>query len=250
MYRVYGAGAGRDTSVLLDLETAARVAVAVWYVNTEGGSLLLSEGYRPTGQENPDRYVTSASKTSLGISTQWYQVGRMDRRETPSAIIPNSNGSNLSRHSVGRALDSNAPTARDMRLRAEGCAMVGLVFNVASESWHCEPLGAPKVDLTSWYEFVRGTVQEKPAEKPKPAPVYPDSQFVAYVDGFGHYLVTALYVRKLSAKGARIAVEKLSGKGAVVLPFAEFYELWTEINAANVEDTYLLSKKGLEELVK
>ena len=249
MYRVYGAGAGSDTSVLLDLETAARVAVVVWYVNTEKGSLFLSEGYRPTGQENPDRYVTSASKTSLGISTQWYQVGRMDRGQTPSAIIPNSNGSNLSRHSVGRALDSDAPTARDMQLRAEGCAMVGLVFNVASESWHCEPLASPNVDLTSWYEFVRGTVQEKPAEKPKPAPIYPDSHFVAYVDSFGHYLVTALYVRKLSTKGAQIALDKLDSK-AVVLPFAEFYELWAEINAATVEDTYLLSKKGLEEFVK
>lgn len=173
MYKVYGAGEGRDTWVWLDLETAARVAVMVWYIESRGGTLYLSEGYRPTGSEYPDRFVTSASKTSLGISTQWYQVGRMDRRETPSAIIPNASGSNLSRHRIGRALDSNAPTARDMQLRAEGAALVGLVFNVASESWHQEPLGAipTGVDLAPWYALVKGDQDSKQeVTPPKPNP--------------------------------------------------------------------------------
>lgn len=170
MYRVWGCGTGKDTSALFELDMAARVAVAVWYVDSQGGSVHHSEGYRPTGSESPDRFVTRASQTSLGMSTQWFQVGRMDRGETPSAIIPRPDGSNASAHNRGRAWDSNAPTVRDMQFRAEGCALVGLVFNVPSESWHCEPLGAvpSAVDLAPWIEFVQGVVTPTPPASPQP----------------------------------------------------------------------------------
>lgn len=149
MYRVYGCGAGKNSSVLLDLETAARVAVMVWYVQQKGGTTHMTEGYRPVGVE-ADQYVTDASRTSTGGSNQWFQWGRYQRGLTPSAAWPGT-----SRHGEGRALDSNAPTAHDMRLRAEGAWLAGLVFNVPSESWHCEPLGTPQTDLTPWYEFVK-----------------------------------------------------------------------------------------------
>lgn len=155
MLRVNGAGSGKGSSVLLERDTAARVAAVVHYVAFNGGSLILDEGHRPTGIPS-DRYVTIASRTSTGGSNQWFQVGRMDRGETPSAIIPNANGSNLSRHAVGRAIDWNAPTARDMRLRAEGMARAGMVANVSSETWHAEPLGTPTIDLTPFYRLVDG----------------------------------------------------------------------------------------------
>lgn len=122
--------------------------------------------------------MTRASQTSLGMSTQWFQVGRMERGETPSAIIPRADGSNASAHNRGRAWDSNAPTTRDMRLRAEGCALVGLVFNVASKSWHCEPLGAvpSSVDLAPWIKFVQGVVTPaKPATPSTPLHVREDT---------------------------------------------------------------------------
>ncbi|MGO2751782.1 MAG: hypothetical protein ACTIA6_17160 [Pseudoclavibacter sp.] len=112
------------------------------------------------------------------MSTQWFQVGRMERGETPSAIIPRADGSNASAHNRGRAWDSNAPTTRDMRLRAEGCALVGLVFNVASKSWHCEPLGAvpSSVDLAPWIKFVQGVVTPaKPATPSTPLHVREDT---------------------------------------------------------------------------
>lgn len=166
MFSVHGAGKGKSTSVLLELDMAARVAVQVWYVESKGGTLYLNEGYRPAGVE-ADRYVRVASDTSTGGSNAWYQVGRADRGETPSALPPT--GPNPTKHLKGRALDSNAPTTHDMKLRAEGAALVGLVFNVPSESWHEEPLlPVPSaVDLAPWIKFVQGVVTPT---TPTPAP--------------------------------------------------------------------------------
>ena len=179
MYRVWGCGEhvedgvkAKDTSALFELDMAARVAIAVWYVDSQGGSVRMSEGWRPTGIRS-DADVHSASQTSMGMSTQWFQVGRMWRGETPSAIIPNADGSNASAHNRGRAWDSNAPTQSDMRLRAEGCALAGLRFNVPSESWHCEPLWPvpSTVDIRPWIEFVKG--KAAPAT-PAPTPIPKD----------------------------------------------------------------------------
>lgn len=171
LYRVWGCGSGKGTSVLLELYTAARVAIMVWYVDSEDGSLHLTEGHRPRGVPS-DRNARREQDTSLGISTQYYQHGRYlrwlagDPTGTPSAINPDVRDSN---HTGGRALDSNAPTTRDMQLRAEGAALAGLVFNVASESWHCEPLlpVPDSVDLGPWIEFVKG---ETPPAAPAPTP--------------------------------------------------------------------------------
>lgn len=171
LYRVWGCGSGKGTSVLLELYTAARVAIMVWYVGSEGGSLHLTEGHRPRGVPS-DRNARREQDTSLGVSTQYYQHGRYlrwlagDPTGTPSAINPDVRDSN---HTGGRALDSNAPTTRDMQLRAKGAALAGLVFNVASESWHCEPLlpVPASVDITPWLAFVKGETTPTPS----PAPV-------------------------------------------------------------------------------
>lgn len=150
MQAVTGSG---GTSVRLSDNMAPRVAFMVRGVESEGGTLYLTEGYRPTGRENPDRYVRFESQTSTGTSTQWFQVGRMDRGET-SAIIPNADGSNLSRHSTGDAIDCNVPTSRDMQLRAKYAIQAGLVANVAGESWHFEALRAPTVNLDTEKGFL------------------------------------------------------------------------------------------------
>lgn len=165
MFRVYGAGKGRKSSGLFELHMAARVAILVWYMEQNGADLYINEGFRPTGIRS-DADVRLPFMTSAGISTQWFQVGRMWRGETPSAIVPNASGSNLSKHRTGEALDSNAPTLRDFMLRAQGAYLAGLVFNVASESWHCEPLAEPKTDLGPWVATVQGVVT--PA-KPTPS---------------------------------------------------------------------------------
>ena len=143
MQTVRGSG---GTSVRLSDTMAPRVAYVVRQVEGMGGKLYLDEGYRPTGVYS-DTAVRDASQTSEGVSTQWFQVGRMWRGETPSAIIPNADGSNLSRHRSGDAIDWNAPTERDMMLRAVAMERAGLVANVPSESWHAEALRAPTVDL-------------------------------------------------------------------------------------------------------
>lgn len=157
MFRVSGAGQGRSTSGLFELHMAARVAILVWYMEQNSADLYINEGFRPTGVPS-DADVYLPFQTSAGISTQWFQVGRMWRGETPSAIVPNASGSNLSKHRTGEALDSNAPTLRDFMLRAQGAYLAGLVFNVASESWHCEPLAVPQTDLGPWVATVQGVV--------------------------------------------------------------------------------------------
>lgn len=170
MFRVYGAGKGRTTSGLFEMHMAARVAILVWYMEQNGADLYINEGFRPTGVRS-DADVPLPFMTSAGISTQWFQVGRMWRGETPSAIVPNDSGSNLSKHRTGEALDSNAPTLRDFMLRAQGAYLAGLVFNVATESWHCEPLATPKTDLGPWVATVQGVVTPTRPATPQHRPL-------------------------------------------------------------------------------
>lgn len=238
MYRVHGAGEGKSTSVLLELNMAARVAVQVWYVEQAGGDLYLNEGNRPRGVPS-DRNVRRASDTKSGESTQYFQHGRFLRGETPSAINPDVRDSN---HTGGRALDSNAPTARDMKLRAEGAYLAGLVFNVPSESWHQEPLASPRVDLAPWLESIQGVVTPTaPAPSPK-LDFQEEAMYVVFVDGLGNYLITPTFVRKIvdlpdaSAKDTIAGIEKLS-KAKIVLPFGEFYGIWSNINAGTKDDS-------------
>lgn len=166
MFRVSGAGKGRSTSGLFELHMAARVAILVWLMEQNSADLYINEGFRPTGVPS-DADVYLPFQTSAGISTQWFQVGRMWRGETPSAIVPNASGSNLSKHRTGEALDSNAPTLRDFMFRAQGAYLAGLVFNVASESWHCEPLAVPQTDLGPWVATVQGVVTPAKPTPPK-----------------------------------------------------------------------------------
>ena len=150
-----------------------------------------------------------------------------------------------SKHGWGLAMDFGTPLNRQ-----------------SSEEWkwlyaNSERFGwvwTGEADGEPWhFEFTGVNVEE--GDLASPAPVIqkpaalPDNSYVVFVDMFGHYLITPSYVRKI-ASGPRVALEKLSGVGAVVLPFAEFYELWSDINAANLGDTALLSKRSLEQFKK
>ena len=223
MYLVHGAGKGRNTSVLLELNMAARVAMQVWYVEQAGGDLYLNEGHRPRGVPS-DRNVRREQDTSLGVSTQYYQHGRYlrwlagDPTGTPSAINPDVRDSN---HTGGRALDSNAPTARDMRLRAEGAYLAGLVFNVPSESWHQEPLATPRESLAPWIKFVQGE-----AETAKPSPTKPNPNRLKEIPTM--FLATENDVPKNTAKTFLFT----ETKGAVHLKKTEQVAAWLTIFGA------------------
>ena len=217
MYRVHGAGKGRNTSVLLELNMAARVAMQVWYVEQAGGDLYLNEGNRPRGVPS-DRNARSSSQTASGESTQYFQHGRYLRGETPSAINPDVRDSN---HTGGRALDSNAPTARDMRLRAEGAYLAGLVFNVPSESWHQEPLATPRESLASWIKFVQGET-----ETAKPSPAKPNPNRLKEIPTM--FLATENDVPKNTAKTFLFT----ETKGAIHLKKTEQVAAWLTIFGA------------------
>lgn len=170
----------RGTAVRLAPDMAARVRFVVAYVTARGEDLLLTEGYRPVGAPS-DQNARRESDTASGGSTQWFQWGRYQRGETPSAAYPGS-----SRHGTGVAIDWNAPTARGMALRAEAMYMVGLVANVASESWHAEPLGPVRVDLSKF------RTESKPASKGAPALSKDEPMWLANTKDTGRiYLGTA-----------------------------------------------------------
>ncbi|MBB2959515.1 D-alanyl-D-alanine carboxypeptidase family protein [Pseudoclavibacter helvolus] len=135
MIRVSGTD---GSSVLLEADMAKRVAYVVLKMAEQGLPLHLTEGYRPVGVP-ADRYITEESKTSTGGSNQWFQKGREDRGETPSAAVPGT-----SRHGAGRAVDWST---EHMVSRAFFMAQAGLVRNIPTESWHAEPLNTPTVDL-------------------------------------------------------------------------------------------------------
>ena len=124
-------------------DLARRVKFVVENMRREGYKLNINETYRPTGIPS-DQWVTDAAKTSKGISTQWFQVGRMNRGETPSAIIPNADGSNLSRHVSGDAVDWDT---NNIQRRLDWMRVAGLHANVSSETWHAEIAGPPQVNI-------------------------------------------------------------------------------------------------------
>lgn len=134
-------------TVELEAGMALRVAYVVRMVEADGGRLNLTEGLRPVGVPS-DQYAKREQDTASGGSTQWFQWGRYqrylqgDRTGTPSAAYPGT-----SRHGLGLAIDWDAPTTRDMQLRAKHMPAAGLVANVASETWHAEGLRAPTVNL-------------------------------------------------------------------------------------------------------
>jgi len=105
----------------------------------QGVNIHINEGYRPRGIES-DQYVTVESQTSTGGSNQWFQWGRYQRGETPSAGWPPAGTS----HGWGLAADINPGRTNPVVLNA--CTQVGLIFTIASESWHCAADGTPTVD--------------------------------------------------------------------------------------------------------
>lgn len=134
---------GTDGSaVLLEPDMARRVAYVSRRMRESGAALALTEGYRPVGVQ-ADQHVRVESQTSTGGSNQWFQWGRYQRGETPSAAWPGT-----SRHGSGLAIDWASPTTADINIRSRLMAEVGLVRNVPSESWHAEPLAAARVDYS------------------------------------------------------------------------------------------------------
>lgn len=92
----------------------------------------VTETYRPVGQEDPDRRVRREEDTALGVSTQWFQKGREDRKETPSAAWPGS-----SPH--GEYIDPRGAidcSVQDLALRTSLFARVGMFARIHAEPWH------------------------------------------------------------------------------------------------------------------
>jgi hypothetical protein len=110
----------------------------------QGVTVRINEGYRPLGVP-ADRYVLREANTSTAGaplyhgSNQWFQKGREDRGETPSAGTPG-----FSSHGWGIAADIEPGRNNSIVLAA--CTQLGLIFNVASESWHMVAHGTPTVD--------------------------------------------------------------------------------------------------------
>lgn len=94
----------------------------------QGVGIHINEGYRPLGNPS-DQYVRNESQTSMGRSTQWFQWGRYQRGETPSAGWPGT-----SSHGWGMAADINP--GRNNGVVASIANSLGLSFTVPSESWH------------------------------------------------------------------------------------------------------------------
>lgn len=122
-----------------------RVRWAFAQIRAEGGDITLNEAGRPFGVPG-DADVEDSSQTASGLSTVWYQWGRYQRGETPSAANP-AGGAYASEHTQGIAIDCNAnPTS----LRAKYFPMVGLANTISSESWHWAIRGPSNVDLSDY----------------------------------------------------------------------------------------------------
>ena len=126
----------------------ARTRWAFHHIREDGGDINLNEAGRPFGVSS-DQYVRNAWETASGLSTVWYQWGRAERGETPSAANP-AGGIYASEHTRGIATDTNA---NPMWLREKYFAMVGMENTIASETWHWAIRSDPTVDLTGWADL-------------------------------------------------------------------------------------------------
>ena len=132
-----------------DIPLSAMVAVQGQYFEPDMAARMtyllsqfdvhINEGYRPRGIES-DQYVTNEAYTSTGGSNQWFQWGRYQRGETPSAGWPPAGTS----HGWGLAADINP--GRGTAQVAALCAQLGLVFTIDSEPWHVAADGIPTID--------------------------------------------------------------------------------------------------------
>lgn len=122
-----------------------RVRWAFTAIRDAGGDISLNEAGRPFGVFS-DQYARNSSDTESGRSTVWFQWGRFERGETPSAANP-AGGPFASEHTQGIAIDCNAAQPG---LRARFFAMVGLENTIASESWHWAIRAPSTVDLSGF----------------------------------------------------------------------------------------------------
>lgn len=150
-----------------------------------------------------------------------------------------------SKHGWGLAMDFGTPLNRqsseEWKWLYANSQRFGWVWTgeADGEPWH--------------FEFTGVNVEESDLAAPTPIvakPVVPQAldSYVVFVDKLGHYLVTTTYVRKIEAKGTLVGIEKITGRGVTVLPFGEFYDLWTDINAATTHDSVLASRLDIQEL--
>jgi hypothetical protein len=98
--------------------------------------ISINEGYRPLGIP-ADQHIRDEKKTSTRSSNQWFQYGRAQRGETPTAAYPGG-----SIHGWGLAADLN-PGANNSTVVSVMKAH-GFIFDIGSESWHCRFVGVPK----------------------------------------------------------------------------------------------------------
>lgn len=110
-------------------DVAKAMAAALAEVRAKGIAIHINEGYRPLGVP-ADQYIRNERKTSTKSSNQWFQYGRMNRGETPSAAYPGG-----SIHGWGMAADVSP--GRNNATVASVFKKHGFVFDIASESWHC-----------------------------------------------------------------------------------------------------------------
>jgi hypothetical protein len=109
------------------------VIAALAEVRRHGVSIHINEGYRPLGIPG-DQKVTVETQTSTHSSNQWFQYGRMQRGETPTAAYPGG-----SIHGWGKALDVS-PGRNNGFVKAV-FEHHGFSFNIASEPWHASWFG-------------------------------------------------------------------------------------------------------------
>lgn len=122
-------------------ECGRAIAAAIAECANYGIHVKINEGYRPLGVP-ADRKIRDERKTSTGGSNQYFQKGREDRGETPSAATPG-----FSNHGAGIAADVD-PGANTAIVR-NVFAKHGFVFDISSESWHAHFVGgsvAPALD--------------------------------------------------------------------------------------------------------
>jgi hypothetical protein len=116
-------------------DVADAIAAAIAECAAHKIAVHINEGYRPLGvpadeKIKSDRNGNPVSKTSTGGSNQYFQYGRMQRHETPTAGVPGT-----SIHGWGRAADVN-PGHNNATVTSI-FAKHGFVFDISSESWHC-----------------------------------------------------------------------------------------------------------------
>ncbi len=134
-----------------EAKAAKAMAAALAEIRAKGIKIHINEGYRPLGVPG-DAKVKDERKTASGKSSQWFQYGRMQRGETPTAAYPGG-----SIHGWGKAADVSP--GRDNATVNAIFNKHGFHFDIPSESWHCSFGGgtgatlapkAPAVSADKW----------------------------------------------------------------------------------------------------